>query len=145
MNYRRRRTPEQVIVPYPFLSEGAELRIGSTPNIYTELPDTGGDLNQWYKVVNARNITIPANHIGIIVRPTETTQLLIWDSTADDAQVRACQIGDYVLVRAGRLAPVSIAGFTAFQIGDDSGTITSPSFIRFPSNLVFPFRPAPEE
>lgn len=143
MNYRRRRTPEQVIVPYPFLNEGAELRVENRASTYIELPDTGGDLNQWYRVVNARNITIPAGCIGVIVRPTETTQLLIWDSApADAAQVRACQVGDYVIVLESQLAAIYIAGFIAFQIGDQSGAITSPSFIRFPSNLQFVFRAA---
>lgn len=140
------RSKEQIVIPYPFLSEGAEVTVGNIPNTYLPIPADGAALNRWYQSPNSRNVTIPAGNTLVIVRPYTSAQVVYWDTAPDDAvQVRTVQANDYVMVYNGKLVPIRISGFNVFTLGDLSGSaVNSTAFVRFEYRVAFAFTPATE-
>lgn len=145
MNYRRRRAPDQVVVPYPFLSEGAELTIGNIPNTYLPLPEGGGDLNKWYRPTVDSIVSIPAGKTLLFVQPDPlgTGQILVWDTAPDGtAQTRSVNANEYILIYDGTRIPIFIAGFATLRVADDSGSSPAKSYLIFPAHIRFAFRAA---
>lgn len=141
---RRYQERERIIVPYPFLSEGAEVTIGTIANTYLPLPEGGGALNQWYRASVDTVITIPAGKTLLFVEPDPATtgQLLVWDTApAGAAQTRSVDAGEYLLIYDGTRIPISLAGFPTLLVADDSGASPARSYLIFPPHIRFAFTP----
>lgn len=136
MNYRRRE--KTVVVPYPYLTEDTVLAIQGIESVSTPLV-AEIELNKWYTVPANATATVRAGKTIVIIRVVGDVQRIYWDcagTTPDTVNVLA---GDHILIYDGLLVPITIAGFPAFALGDQSVAVINNALIQLPANIRFVF------
>lgn len=138
MNYRRK--PDQVVIPYPYLTEPTNLSIAGISNTYTNLP-AQFSANTWYFVQANQTITVPANHTLVIVRESsDNVQNVLWTTAPSGSTLQVnLQANDFVLVYAGGNVPIEIAGFETLYLVDVADQYEIRTYISFKSNIRFRF------
>lgn len=136
MSYRRR-SVQQLVVPYPFLNDPTNLAILGIENKYKPIPEAV-ETGQWYLVSEPTPITVLANKTLIVVRTVNNRQRLFWEEAGIQTQEQLAA-DDYVLIYDGNLPVVTIAGFVLMSLGDRSSAVVNNGLLQFPTNIRFNF------
>lgn len=135
-NYRRR--TEQIIIPYPYLTETTDLAVSGISNSSRSPPATLAN-NQWYTVPTNTTVTVASDTVIVIVRDIGNVQRLFWEEAGSTGTTENVVEGDHFVLVPNGLPVITIAGFDLMALGDRTNANTNNGLIQFPTNIKFRF------
>lgn len=134
-NYRRR--TEQIVIPYPYLTETTDLAVSGISNVSRPPPSTLAN-RQWYTVPTNTTVTVASGTVFVLVREQGNVQRLFWEEAGTTTTVNVLT-GDHFVLVPNSLPVITIAGFDLMALGDRDSTSSNNGLLQFPANIKFRF------